>query len=168
MESCHRAERHNIVNWIKNPSPLFILRKVLSLLIRYRIPLSTAAKTQLNWLIVLKGLSYVIYFTLAKPFWSSPLDQPPNWAEILLKWWKKPGLLMQPLDAVTMALFDGHYAGLVLTWKSGMAKKKTRFEVLMKMHWTKLITYIIGREATKEIVKIVISPQQIKKDVAAL
>lgn len=26
-------------------------------------------------------------------------------------------------DAVTMALFDGHYAGLVLTWKSGVAKK---------------------------------------------
>ena len=31
---------------------------------------------------------------------------------------------MQPLDAVTMALFDGHCAGLVLTWKSGRAKKK--------------------------------------------
>lgn len=43
---------------------------------------------------------------------------------------------MQPLDAVTMALFDGHCAGLVLTWKSGMAKKKKRrrFEILMKMH----------------------------------
>ena len=27
---------------------------------------------------------------------------------------------MHPLDAVT----DGHYAGLVLTWKSGVAKKK--------------------------------------------
>lgn len=44
---------------------------------------------------------------------------------------------MQPFDAVTMALFDGHYAGLVLTWKSGVAPpppKKRRFEVLMKMH----------------------------------
>lgn len=43
---------------------------------------------------------------------------------------------MQPFDAVTMALFDGHYAGLVLTWKSGVGppQKKRRFEVLMKMH----------------------------------
>lgn len=31
---------------------------------------------------------------------------------------------MHPLDSVTVALFDGHYAGLVLTWKSGVAKKK--------------------------------------------
>lgn len=37
---------------------------------------------------------------------------------------------MQPLDAVTMALFDGHCAGLVLTWKSGMAKKKKKEEGL--------------------------------------
>ena len=31
---------------------------------------------------------------------------------------------MHPLDSVTVALSDGHYAGLVLTWKSGVAKKK--------------------------------------------
>ena len=33
---------------------------------------------------------------------------------------------MQPLDAVIVALFDCHYVGLVLTWESGVAKKKKK------------------------------------------
>lgn len=37
---------------------------------------------------------------------------------------------MQSLDAVTVALFDGHYAGLVLTWKSGVAKKKKVWSIV--------------------------------------
>ena len=37
---------------------------------------------------------------------------------------------MHPLDAVTVALFDGHYAGLVLTWKSGVAKKEKAWSIV--------------------------------------
>ena len=36
---------------------------------------------------------------------------------------------MQPFDAVTMALFDGHYAGLVLT-----CKDREKNEILYKKY----------------------------------